>query len=267
MIKEKFDKLKAKKEGVLIAYITGGDPNLKLTPLIADALINGGVDILEVGIPFSDPIADGPTIQLAVERALKAGATPRNILDLIGKIKRKHEETPIVILTYYNIIYKLGLKKFFKLANLNGVNGIVTADLPIEEAQEYKQEAQKHCIDTIFLAAPSTSIERLKMITQFSSGFLYLISTYGVTGVREKIQDLTIKFIKKVSLIVNGKIPLAVGFGISKAEHVKKILSVGVDGVIVGSKFVKIIEENKEEKFLEKMRKFAFELKQASKMS
>jgi tryptophan synthase alpha chain len=243
MIKEKFIKLKEKREGALIAYITGGDPSLKLTPLIADSLISGGVDILEIGIPFSDPIADGPTIQLAVERALKAGATPKKILDLIGKIKKKNEETPIVILTYYNIIYKFGLKKFFKFASLNGVNGVITADLPIEEADEYKREAQA------------------------SSGFLYLISTFGVTGVREKIQDLTVEFIKKALLTVNGEIPLAVGFGISKPTHVKKFFSLGVDGVIVGSKFVKLIEENKTEKeLLRKMEKLAFELKKASKI-
>jgi tryptophan synthase alpha chain len=267
MIKEKFIKLKEKREGALIAYITGGDPSLKLTPLIADSLISGGVDILEIGIPFSDPIADGPTIQLAVERALKAGATPKKILDLIGKIKKKNEETPIVILTYYNIIYKFGLKKFFKFASLNGVNGVITADLPIEEADEYKREAQKHHIDTIFLAAPSTSIKRLRIIAQASSGFLYLISTFGVTGVREKIQDLTVKFIKKALLTVNGEIPLAVGFGISKPTHVKKFFSLGVDGVIVGSKFVKLIEENKTEKeLLRKMEKLAFELKKASKI-
>ncbi len=265
MINEKFNKLKVRNEGALIAYITGGDPNLKLTPLIADALINGGVDILEVGIPFSDPIADGPTIQLAVERALKAGATPKQILRLIGKIKKKHEETPIVILTYYNIIYKLGLKNFFKLAKVNSVDGVVTADLPIEEAEEYKHEAQKHCVDTIFLAAPSTSTQRLKLIIQFSSGFLYLISTFGVTGVREKIQDLTIKFIKAALSVVNGEVPLAVGFGISKPEHVKKILSLGVDGVIIGSKFVKLIEENKGRNLLKKMEKLAFEFKKASK--
>lgn len=266
MIKEKFIKLKRMREGALIAYITGGDPNLKLTPLIADALINGGVDILEVGIPFSDPIADGPTIQSAVERALNAGATPKKILDLIGKIKKRHEDTPIVILTYYNIIYRLGLKKFFKLASLSGVNGVITADLPIEEAEKYRREAQKHYIDTIFLAAPSTPIERLRVIAQSSSGFLYLISTFGVTGVREKIQDLTIKFIEKALSAVDGEIPLAVGFGISKPEHVKKILSLGVDGVIVGSKFVKLIEERAEEKLLEKMKKLAFELKKASKI-
>jgi tryptophan synthase alpha chain len=265
MIKEKFIKLKEKREGALIAYITGGDPNLKLTPLIADALINGGADILEIGIPFSDPIADGPTIQSAVARALKAGATPRKILDLIKKIKKKYEETPIIILTYYNIIYKFGLGSFFKLANLNGVNGIITADLPIEESEEYRREAQKYNIDTIFLAAPSTPNERLKMIAHFSSGFLYLISTFGVTGVREKIQDLTIKFIKKALSTINDALPLAVGFGISKPEHVKKILSFGVDGVIVGSKFVKIIEENKGKEALSKIEDYAFKLKKSLK--
>ncbi|MBS7655961.1 tryptophan synthase subunit alpha [Candidatus Bathyarchaeota archaeon] len=265
MIKEKFIRLKEKREGALIAYITGGDPSLKLTPLIADALINGGVDILEVGIPFSDPIADGSTIQLAVARALNAGATPKNVFELIKKIKKKHDDTPIAILTYYNIIYKMGLKTFFKLANLSGVDGVITADLPIEESEEYMQEAKKHHIDTVFLAAPSTSSERLKTIAKFSSGFLYLISTYGVTGVREKIQDLTFKFIKKALTAANGETPLAVGFGISKPKHVKEVLSLGVDGVIVGSKFVKIIEENKGEKLLSKIESCAFNLKRASK--
>ena len=178
-----FQKLKAQGEGALIAYITAGDPQLMLTPKIAQALIKGGADILELGLPFSDPIADGPTIQAASIRALNAGTTPQAVLEMAREIK-KNNSTPVVIMTYYNSIFKMGLEKFFSLAKDCLVDGVIVPDLPMEEAHDYRKAAAKSGIDTIFLAAPSTTNERLQRIVECSSGFLYLVSHFGVTGTK-----------------------------------------------------------------------------------
>lgn len=265
-IEKVFKVLKAKKEGALIGYVTAGDPKPKTTPIIADALIEGGVDILELGIPFSDPIADGPTIQAASLRALNAGTTPIQVLEIAKEIRKKHE-TPIVILTYYNPIFKMGIKSFFSLLRKYEIDGVVVPDLPVEEADYYHRIARDNSIDTIFLATPSTSESRLLKIIKFSSGFLYLVSQFGVTGTRDVLQQSTIKLIKKVLPKTNNLIPLAVGFGISKPEHAKLVFQSGSDGVIVGSAFVKIIKENQQdmEIMLKKICKFTRELKDVLK--
>lgn len=242
-IERVFHSLKEKKEGALIAYVTGGDPEPKYTPQIVEALIKGGADIVELGIPFSDPIADGPTIQAATVRALEAGTTPNMVLEIARKIREKHS-VPIVLLTYYNPIFRMGLENFFQLATDCGVDGLIVPDLPVEEAHEYKEVAESHGIDTIFLAAPSTSMERLQKIVASTSGFLYLVSVFGVTGVREKVQELTVQTIKKIHSYTSGRVPLAVGFGISKPEHVEAVISSGAEGAIVGSAFVNIIAKN-----------------------
>ena len=263
-IKNVFKASKIKKQGVLIGYITAVDPNPKNTPFIADMLIEGGVDILELGIPFSDPIADGPTIQAASLRALNAGTTPKQVLEIAGKIKKKHE-TPIAILTYYNPIFKMGLENFFNLLKKNSIDGVVIPDLPIEEAMEYCAIARKYSVDTIFLATPSTSEKRLIKIIKNSSGFLYLVSHFGVTGTQEKLQESTIELIKKILPKTINKIPLAVGFGISTPSQAKSIFKNGSDGVIVGSAFVKIIQENlqNQEIMLKRIKKFAYDLKES----
>jgi tryptophan synthase alpha chain len=265
-IEKVFETLRTKKEGVLIGYITGGDPKPQISPLLANALIEGGIDILELGIPFSDPIADGPTIQAASLRAIKSGTTPKQVLEIAGEIRKKHD-TPIVILTYYNPIFKMGLKSFFSLLRKNEIDGVVVPDLPIEESDNYRKIAKNYCVDTIFLATPSTCEQRLLKIIQYSSGFLYLVSQYGVTGTRETLQDSTVKLIKKILPKTIRHIPLAVGFGISKPEHAKLIFQSGSEGVIVGSAFVNIIEKHREDTYmmLDKIREFAHELKDAIK--
>lgn len=265
-IKKVFQKLEVRKEGVLIGYITGGDPQPKITPIIADALIEGGIDILELGIPFSDPIADGPTIQAASLRALQSGTTPKQVLEIAKQIRKKHD-TPIVILTYYNPIFKMGLKTFFTLLSKYEIDGVVVPDLPVEESDNYRKIAKKYCIDTIFLVAPSTSEQRLSNIIQKSSGFLYLVSQFGVTGTREKLQDSTIKMIKKILPKTKKHISLAVGFGISKPEHAQLLFQSGSEGVIVGSAFVKIIEKHQKnpDKIVKRIREFANKLKEAMK--
>lgn len=242
-IKKTFNNLTQKGEGAFIAYVTAGDPKPDYTPRIVGALIEGGADIVEVGIPFSDSIADGPTIQAAAVRALINKTTPKMVLKNVETIRRDYE-IPIVILSYFNPIYRMGLGNFFETARRSGVDGIIVPDLPIDEGRDFKDYADENNIDTIFLAAPSTPIERLKKIVDNTSGFLYLVSLYGITGARKRLQELTLQMIKRCLPYTRGKVPLAVGFGISETEHVKTIIDHGADGVIVGSAFVKLIEEN-----------------------
>jgi tryptophan synthase alpha chain len=264
-IEESFERLKNKSEGALISYIMGGDPRPDLTPKIAKALLEGGADILELGIPFSDPIADGPTIQAANLRALNSGTNPITVLKLINQIK-DHHKVPIVILTYYNIIFRMGLENFFYTAKKSKVDGVIVPDLPVEEARDYKPVADKYGIDTIFLASPSTSIARLRKIIEYDSGFLYLVSLFGVTGARKKLEASTIRLIEKFLPYTKGKVPLAVGFGISKPYQVKSIIEAGAEGAIVGSAFVEIIQKsgNDKDKMLDTIRKYTNELKRAT---
>jgi tryptophan synthase alpha chain len=228
---------------VLIGYVTAGDPKAEFTPKIAEALVKGGVDILELGVPFSDPIADGPTIQAASVRALQAGTTPKMVLGMAGQIKRRLG-VPVAILTYYNPVFHMGLENFFRLASNFGVDGVVVPDLPVEEAEAYREAAGSCGVDTIFLAAPSTSDERLRKIVSCTSGFLYVVSHFGVTGAREALEDSTVRLVKRVLPFTSGRVPLAVGFGISKPEHAKRIIQSGADGVIVGSAFVNIVHKH-----------------------
>jgi len=239
-----FQKQNQQGNAVLIGYIMAGDQTPQQTPEIADALIRGGVDILELGLPFSDPIADGPTIQAASIRALASNTTPMNVLRIAKQIKQKHNDVPIVIMTYFNPVFKIGLNLFCQTAKESQVDGFIIPDLPVEEAEEYKKIAETYNIDTIFLAAPSTSNERLSKIIAACSGFLYLISHFGVTGTKSNVEDSTFQLIKRVKPFTIGKVPLAVGFGISKPEHIKRIVAAGADATIVGSSFVKIIQEN-----------------------
>jgi tryptophan synthase alpha chain len=265
-IKEAFQKTKAHGNGALIGYVTAGDPKPDLTPKIADALIKGGVDILELGLPFSDPIADGPTIQAASVRALAAGTTPLKVLQIAREIRRSHG-IPVVIMTYYNPVFRIGLERFCSLAKECMVDGLIVPDLPVEEAGDCRKAAAKFGVDTIFLAAPSTSHERLKEIVEYSSGFLYLVSHFGVTGAKLAVEASTIRLIKRVLPFTSGKIPLAVGFGISKPEHVRRLVSAGADGVIVGSAFVNLIRKNQEkiDVLLKKLEEAASELKKGTK--
>ena len=265
-IKEAFQKAKAKGNGVLIGYIMAGDPTPELTPKIAEALIRGGVDILELGLPFSDPIADGPTIQAASVRALAAGTTPIKVLEIAKEIRQSHN-VPIVIMTYYNPVFRMGLEKFFSYAKEYLVNGVIVPDLPVEEADDLRKAASKSGVDTIFLAAPSTTNERLASIIESSSGFLYLVSHFGVTGAKAAIEDSTIELVKRVLPFTSAKIPLAVGFGVSKPEHVKRIIAAGADGVIVGSVFVNLIQTRQEniDALLKELQATASDLKKATR--
>ncbi len=265
-IRQVFGELRARGEGVLVGYVMAGDPTPEYTPLIAEALIKGGVDILELGLPFSDPIADGPTIQAASVRSLASGTTPRIVLEIAREIKQKHD-TPIAIMTYYNPVFHMGLDVFLTLAKACSVDGLIIPDLPIEEAQEYIEKAREYGIDTIFLAAPSTSPERLPKIVACSSGFLYLVSRFGVTGERTQVEDATIQLVEKMLPFTRRSIPLAVGFGISKPEHVHSIIEAGAEGVVVGSAFVNTIQGNLGDisKIAKELTELARKLKDATK--
>jgi tryptophan synthase alpha chain len=262
-ISEAFQKVKKQNSAALIGYITAGDPTPQATPKIADALIKGGLDILELGLPFSDPIADGPTIQAASLRALNAGTTPMGVLEIAKQIKAKHN-IPVVIMTYYNPVFKLGVEKFLGAAKEAGVDGFIVPDLPVEEAADYKKASSTCGLDTIFLASPATGMERLGKIVAASSGFLYLVSRFGVTGTQTSVADSTVRLIKRVQQTTAGRIPLAVGFGISKPEHVKTVINAGADAAIVGSAFINIIEKNSP-KMLSNIEATTRELKAATK--
>ncbi len=263
IIKEKFQNSKAKGEGLLIGYLTAGDPTPEATPKLADVLIRGGVDILELGLPFSDPIADGPTIQEASLRALNAGTTPLKVLEIAKEIKAQHD-TPLVVMTYYNPVFHHGVLTFLKKAKAAGVDGFIVPDLPVEEADEYRKAAEMAGLDTVFLASPATSEERLQKIVNASSGFLYLVSRFGVTGAQSSVADSTVQLIRRVKPITASKVPLAVGFGISKPEHVKRVIEAGADAAIVGSAFINIISQN-QPSMLSDLQAAALALKLATK--
>ena len=215
----------------------GGYPTLERSLDVARALIEGGSDILEVGVPFSDPIADGPVIQLAAKKALEAGASLGRILGVCREIRKEHS-LPLVLMGYLNPIYQMGYERFFREANDSGLDGVIIPDLSLEESTDLRAVAQRHGIDVILLAAPSTSPARLREIASRTSGFLYLVSVYGVTGPRHTIPNYSLRYIKKAVRDVSGKAPVSVGFGVSKPAQVKKIVKAGANGVVVGSSLI-----------------------------
>jgi tryptophan synthase alpha chain len=262
-IRDAFRSLKG--EGALIAYVMGGDPDPATTEKVVTAVIAGGADIIELGIPFSDPIADGKSIQAAAVRALSAGTTPADVLKVVTNIKKKHD-VPVAIMTYYNILYSPGLDGFLAQAKAAGVDGLIIPDLPLDETKDYSKLAKKHGLDTILLAAPTTSPQRMKSLVKHSSGFLYLVSLLGVTGARTQLGEDTVKLIKSAKHITRNKIPLGVGFGISKPEHVRAVLDGGADAVIVGSSIVNMVASPKpQDEMLKDVENYIRSLKTATK--
>ena len=223
----------------LIPFLTAGDPNANAT-LNFMLSLSDYVDVIELGIPFSDPMADGETIQKANVRALKSGIRVADVFEIVREF-REHSEKPVVLMTYFNPVYRMGIGKFVRIAKEAGVNGMIIVDLPLEEAYEYIKLCNKLNMGTIFLAAPNTSDERLRMIDEASSSFIYLISLYGTTGARDKIAETAFNLIRRAKDICSK--PIAVGFGVSTADHIRSLLEAGADGVVVGSALVKIVEE------------------------
>ena len=224
-----------------IGFTVAGDPDTATCIRIARALIAGGTDILELGVPFSDPVADGPTIQKADERALAAGTTPDTVFEIAREI-RKVSGVPIVFLTYYNIVYRRGIKRFYREAHDAGVDGILIADMPVEESEEVCAIAAKYDIDPIFLITQTTTDDRIKKIAAKAHGYLYLVAVLGVTGVRDQVSEGAIDLLHRVRK--HTKLPLALGFGISTPAHARTCARAGADGVIVGSAIVEIVERN-----------------------
>jgi tryptophan synthase alpha chain len=242
-IGQKFRELGDRAEGVMVAYLMGHDPDPKAFFANAVSLIEGGADILEVGIPFSDPLADGPVIQAAGTRALSAGATPRKILDSIGELSSQFS-LPFVVMSYYNPILAMGIEQFLRSASENGASGVVVPDLPMEEGDKFREMALKHNIDSIYLAAPNTSRKRLLSIVEKSKGFIYLVSLYGVTGPRDTLSAQALETVKNVKSLAKGSIPVSAGFGISQPQHVSALIRAGADGAIVGSTLVRTVADH-----------------------
>jgi tryptophan synthase alpha chain len=234
----RFAELRDSGELGIVAYITAGDPSLDATHRFVLALADAGADVIELGVPFSDPLADGPTIQRASERALKAGTTLAGVLDLVRRI-RQSSQVPIVMFGYYNPVLQMGLEKFAATASSAGADGVLITDLTPEESSEYRSVLSAHHLDTIFLGAPTSTDGRLEKIAACTSGFLYLISRTGVTGAKDALPDDLPKLVRRARTVT--KLPLAVGFGISLPGHVS-VLGGLADAAVVGSALVSEIE-------------------------
>jgi tryptophan synthase alpha chain len=238
-ISKRFADLRASGELGIVAYITAGDPSFDATLKYVLALAAAGADIIELGVPFSDPLADGPTIQRASERALKAGASLAGVLDLVRRI-RQSSEVPLVLFSYYNPILQMGLEKFASAAASAGADGVLATDLTPEESEDYRRMLAAHHLDTIFLGAPTSTDERLAKIARCSSGFLYLISRTGVTGAKDALPDDLPALLRRARSVT--QLPIAVGFGISLPGHVS-VLGGLADAAVVGSALVSEIEK------------------------
>ena len=253
-ITSKFNELKEKGRIALVTYITAGDPSLEVSEEIVLKLEESGADVIELGIPFSDPMADGPAIQRASERALTGGTTLKDVLRSVRNI-RKVSEVPIILFGYYNPFLHYGLKEFSQEASEAGVDGVLVVDLPPEEAAEFELHTDKAGLDLVFLLAPTSTTERVELVARHASGFVYLVSVTGVTGVRPDL-NYSLETLALQIQSISG-LPVGVGFGVSTPEQVEKIAEYA-DGVIVGSAIVRIIEQHGSDKvtLLDELSKF-----------
>jgi tryptophan synthase alpha chain len=237
-ISKRFADLRASAELGIVAFVTAGDPSFDATLKYVLALAEAGADVIELGVPFSDPLADGATIQRASERALKAGASLAGVLELVRRI-RQSSQVPLVLFSYYNPILQMGLEKFASAAASAGADGVLATDLTPEESEDYRRILAAHHLDTIFLGAPTSTDERLAKIAACSSGFLYLISRTGVTGAKDALPDDLPALLRRARSVT--QLPIAVGFGISLPGHVS-VLGGLADAAVVGSALVSEIE-------------------------
>lgn len=227
------------KRKALIAYITAGDPTPEKTPELVAALERGGADLIELGVPFSDPIADGPVIQRGAERALKAGTTVKKVLTIARQIREK-SQIPLLLFTYLNPVMRYGLDALARDAKAAGIDGCLLTDLSVEEAAPYVKAMRAAGLDTVFLAAPTSTPARLKLVAEYSSGFVYLVSRTGVTGEQASLSNAVAPLVNQMRAVT--KLPLAVGFGISTPDQAREVAQIA-DGVVVGSAFVRLIEQ------------------------
>jgi tryptophan synthase alpha chain len=261
----KFRELAKKGEGALICYVVAGYPDTATSKQVINSLVNGGADIIEVGIPFSDPIADGPTIQAASNIALRKGMTPEKALDLVRGVRKQHPNLPLLAMTYSNILVRAGIEKFMSESKQCGLDGFILPDMPIEESHTYSLTASKLNLATVFLVSPNTSTARLRKIVANTSGFIYVVSVYGITGARNSFQKYTLNTIRTVKQVAGAKVPVAVGFGISRPAHAKSMMTAGAEAVIVGSAVINKISDGSGKKMLQNLQNFATSMKKACK--
>tara|TARA_Y100001968_G_scaffold325858_1_gene367853 strand:+ start:744 stop:1544 length:801 start_codon:yes stop_codon:yes gene_type:complete len=261
IIEKKFNELKKQSRLALMPFLMAGDPSLEITSKILLTLQNKGADIIELGIPYSDPLADGPIIQLSASRALKSGTTISSVIKLLGTLKDKLK-IPIVLFTYFNPILNFGFESFCEIATKAGVAGMIIPDLPLEEAEKFSNIANSFNLDLILLVAPTTPLDRMKNISARTRGFTYLVSVTGVTGERNDLENRVENLIRRLKEISSK--PLAIGFGISSEDHVKKIRNWGADGVIIGSAFVKRIYESREDQIIQEVGEFCEDMRSAA---
>jgi len=260
--KQVFSELKEQNRTALIPFFVIGDPDFDTSLAIVKAAIDAGADVLELGIPFSDPIADGPTIQKADIRAITSGMNVAKALEFIRNVK-DYRDIPIGLLMYYNLVYQYGTEKFFSDFHQAGVNSVLIADLSIDDADEIAEPAVSAGLDTVFMVTPNTHPERMKLIASKTTGFIYTVSVLGVTGSREKLSDTVEALVGRLKALTD--VPVCVGFGISSAEHAATVARAGADGVIIGSKVVQLIENNlgDTEKALSEISAFLAEVRSA----
>jgi len=260
-VDEKFCELKNNKKLALMPFIMAGDPNIEITSEILLKLQENGADLIELGIPYSDPLADGPVIQMAASRALNSGTSLRKVIKLLESLKGKLN-IPIILFSYLNPLLSFGFEEFCEMASNAGVSGLIVPDLPLEEAYKFSKIVTSHSMDLILLVAPTTPFERMKQISDHTKGFTYLVSVTGVTGERNKMENRVESLISKLKDVNSN--PIAVGFGISTPEHVNKVRDWGADGVIIGSAFVKRISSSSEKDVVDHVGEFCKEMRLAA---
>jgi tryptophan synthase alpha chain len=240
-IAQAFARARADNRAAFVAYLCAGDPNFDTSLAACRALIESGVDVLELGVPFSDPLADGLTNQLAAQRALEGGMTAARVFELVRRIREFAPDTPIVFYTYYNLVFSNGVDAYIRAAKEAGVDGMLTLDLPPEEASDVQTACAAHGIKTVFIVAPTTPEARLPIIGKAATGFIYYVSREGVTGVRDSVAANVPEAVAAIKR--HTALPVVVGFGIGKRAHVTEVAA-HADGVVVGSALVNCIREN-----------------------
>jgi tryptophan synthase alpha chain len=259
----KLEQSREREEGIHMPHVYYGDPTQEFSEKLVMTLSRSGADIIEFGIPFSDPTADGPTFIAACERALNKGVTPKLCIDAIKKLRQKGVKLPIIVTSYYNILYVAGVKRFLKEIKKAGGQGVIVPNLPIEEARTLLDAATSTGIHPILQVTPTTTGDRLRKICDASSGFIYVINVEGVTGARDKLHNSTIKLVERVRSLTDT--PILAGFGVSNPKHARLLLEAGADGVIVGSIYARIYEKHLEnpDRSLPQISRLAYEIKQA----
>lgn len=241
-IERTFSQLRREGKKALIAYLTVGFPSVKILPELVEALAEAGADLIELGVPFSDPLADGPTIQAASQWALSHGMTPEKVFRAVEELRRRNVELPLALMTYVNPVFRFGFDRFCLRCAASGVDGLIVPDLPPEEAQELIQSARPLGVDTIFLAAPTSPVERLKTVVRSSTGFIYYVSLTGVTGTRGHLPREISNQVGRLKKMTD--LPVCVGFGISRVSQVREVVRVA-DGAIIGSALLEEIGQTR----------------------